>query len=245
MRPVQHLMRQPMLVGGVLEYTEKEHPDHEKLVGAAAKMQSVVDEINEKKRRHEQQLKLVQLHHRLRGDFPERELVQPARQLLLEGGVLEVSRGSGSAARRHLLRTAGYIFLCNDSLWYSEVLRGNRYKLQHVFDFTKQRQDNIAAGTSLRMRSAGVADSAHVGQVRVKLMAAGESFRISDPQFVLELRPQGESAERWVETIEDALNASRPAFAAGPYNVPEPSSAYIEEYVSRHKLQNGSNDVEK
>ena len=34
-------------------------------------------------------------------------------------------------------RSAHYGFLCNDSLWYCEALRGNKYKVIHVFHFAE------------------------------------------------------------------------------------------------------------
>ena len=91
---------------------------------------------------HEQRVKLVQLQQSLRGDFDE--LVMPHRQLLREGALVDVSsahltsdgvdasslEGGCMTHLGSLCRSIGerptscYAFLCNDSLWYCELLRG-------------------------------------------------------------------------------------------------------------------------
>ena len=195
-RPSQHVMRQPLVLGNLLELTPPEHPGHASLVLANKRVNAMVISVDAKKRDYEQRTRLVELYARLRGTSDESdELVQPHRQLLREGELAEVTRAAGASAAvgtgggeasqtgrankkaaaaaypsvgdleagvvpsaagvdggngggggggggGFALRCFGMIggddaprygLLCNDSFWYCEVLRGNRYNLIHVF----------------------------------------------------------------------------------------------------------------
>jgi hypothetical protein len=172
-RPGQHVMRQPLVVANLLDFTQPEHPDYASLRTALEAVQSIVTEVNNKKADYEQRGKLVALQSRLRGHDDVDELVQPHRQLLREGELYELESLSPSSAssggppyspamgskgradppdthtpkgRRNRAHGAPkFGVLCNDSLWLCEALRGNRYSVLHVFRFGNGLADLTAA----------------------------------------------------------------------------------------------------
>jgi len=172
---------------------------------------------------HEQRLRLVQLQQRLRGEFED--LVVPARSLLREAGVQEVARKANKAGRmnaaqesadttevagkQHSLKGAGgamhhYAFLCNDSLWFCEVLRGNKYKVVHTFLF---KPSDAPAATAQKALSA---QDAKASLPTTDVQQSGpSSFWVSDGTLSVHLRlASGEDADPWVQSIEDATSAS-------------------------------------
>lgn len=116
-------------------------------------------------------------------------------------GDVEVGRHHSSFAR-----VAGavhhYAFLCNDSLWFCEVLRGNKYKVLHTFLFaaadTQSTPPQRAQGTNDRPQA--TTDVQQSGQF---------SFWVSDSTLSVHLRfAGGEDADVWVQAIEEATGVN-------------------------------------
>jgi hypothetical protein len=230
--PNQHLMRQPLLLEAILSNIQKDHPGHAAFRSALDKIKDVVMKIDESKEFHESRLRLVELQQRLRGEFDD--LVVPARKLVREGSVQEVARktikGKASSAlddnlevtkRSHssLSRVAGttghYAFLCNDSLWFCEVLRGNKYKVVHTFRF------KAPAGPAAPDKTTQPAASADV-QVSPTGPA---SFWVSDSALSVHLRlAGGEDAETWVHAIEEATQVAAPDLSETSYQADSPAN---------------------
>jgi len=218
LRPIQHLMRQPLMLGDILGNTQKEHPSFSASKLALHKIKQVVGQVNESKEAHESRLRLVQLQQRLRGDFED--LVVPARKLVREASVQEVARkatkGKANAApdgdvevgRHHssFARVAGavhhYAFLCNDSLWFCEVLRGNKYKVVHTFLF--------AAADTQATPPQRAQDANDRPQATTDVQQSGQfSFWVSDSTLSVHLRfAGGEDADVWVQAIEEATGVN-------------------------------------
>lgn len=162
-RPNQHLMRQPLLLENLRDRTRKARPACPTipvLELALNTMRSVVFDIDAKKLDYEMRGRLVDVSARLQGLADHTPLIMPHRQLLKEGDLIEVSRTppldapppldaagvppTGAPARPLAnctpacgveFSTPKYAFLCNDTFWYCESHRGNRYTLLHVFNF--------------------------------------------------------------------------------------------------------------
>ena len=93
-RPSQHVMRQPLVLGNLLDFTPPQHPSRAALEEAMEKIKAVVSAVDAKKRDYEQRTRLVELHTSVRGLEEVEELVQPHRQLLREGELAELRRGA-------------------------------------------------------------------------------------------------------------------------------------------------------
>ena len=228
-RPNQHLMRQPLLLEAILGNTQKDHPGHASMHTALEKIKVVVAQIDSAKEVHEQRLRLVQLHQRLRGDFED--LVVPARSLVREASVQEVARKANKTARTNVkndsslsdsLPTQGdggsrhhsfkgaagathhYAFLCNDSLWFCEVLRGNKYKVLHTFHFKSADAQSATGAKPLS------AQDAKAPPPTTDVQQSGpSSFWVSDSTLSVHLRlAGGEDADVWVQAIDEATSAA-------------------------------------
>ena len=217
-RPNQHLMRQPMLLEQLLSLTPDEHPEHGTLVSALAEVKEVVATVDRRKFEQEQRVKLEATFERVRGDIDDEVLLPPHRHLLREGAMIEVKRRSPRASTtdsdlgsdtedmtsdRHgsfaqtLLggkRATKYAILCNDSLWYCELLRGNRYRLLHTFHFTCQ-----SAGEHAHER--------HPAAVVVAATSRHHAFWVSDEELSVLIQPPkgSKDAAGWVQEVMTAL----------------------------------------
>ena len=77
----------------------------------------------------------------------------------------------GSSSRR---LPSHRLFLCDDSLWFVEALRGNKYKVVHVYMFASTSNFEAVVG----------GDGAAVSP------AGGGNFTVSDSEVSIELRAQ-------------------------------------------------------
>ena len=116
-------------------------------------------------------------------------------------GDVEVGRHHSSFAR-----VAGavhhYAFLCNDSLWFCEVLRGNKYKVVHTFWFGPA---EMPSAQPQRAQDANERAQATTG-----VQQSGQfSFWVSDSTLSVHLRfAGGEDADVWVQAIEEATGVN-------------------------------------
>mgnify|MGYP001345249339 FL=1 len=114
---------------------------------------------------------------------------------------VEVGRHHSSFAR-----VAGavhhYAFLCNDSLWFCEVLRGNKYKVVHTFLF--------AAADTQSTPPQRAQDANDRPQATTDVQQSGQfSFWVSDSTLSVHLRfAGGEDADVWVQAIEEATGVN-------------------------------------
>ena len=95
-----------------------------------------------------------------------------------------------------------YAFLCNDSLWFCEVLRGNKYKVVHTFWFGPA---EMPSAQPQRAQDANERAQATTG-----VQQSGQfSFWVSDSTLSVHLRlAGGEDADVWVQAIEEATGAN-------------------------------------
>ena len=151
-------------------------------------------------------------------------------------------------------RSAHYGFLCNDSLWYCEALRGNKYKVIHVFHFAQKADLKSPEEPGMSLTYGGHESA-----------GASYSFTIADAEMTVTVRlANNDEADQWVAVIEEhlkALHAARhgadddvaeaggaadgagpPPLAAAPApsNLPKPSERYIAQYNARHNLSGGA-----
>ena len=143
-------------------------------------------------------------------------------------GVEVVGRYQSSFAR-----VAGpvhhYAFLCNDSLWFCEVLRGNKYKVVHTFWFAAAdtQSSPIQREQDANGRPQATTDVQQSSQF---------SFWVSDSTFSVHLRlADGEDADLWVQAIEEAtgVNARQGDDALETGVVADDAMAPVEEQPGR------------
>ncbi|KAJ1924779.1 hypothetical protein IWQ60_004973 [Tieghemiomyces parasiticus] len=82
--PVQRVPRYKLLLEQLLACTPVTHPDHNELQRALAEIQVRADEINEKKREQERNIKIIQIAHHIRGSSAI-HLIQPHRRFIRRG----------------------------------------------------------------------------------------------------------------------------------------------------------------
>ena len=122
-----------------------------------------------------------------------------------------------------------YAFLCNDSLWFCEVLRGNKYKVVHTFWFAAAdtQSSPIQREQDANGRPQATTDVQQSSQF---------SFWVSDSTFSVHLRlADGEDAEVWVQAIEEAtgVNARQGDDALETGVVADDAMAPVEEQPGR------------
>ena len=111
-----------------------------------------------------------------------------------------------SFVRRTLLpkvtrRPTRYVVLCNDSLWYCELLRGNRYRLLHVFHFATRATPAAAVEAPPRVPTVIPA----CGQPPTALMLSDAAMTVL-LQPAMSTQAATEQAEAWLVAIGDALD---------------------------------------
>ena len=215
-------MRQPMLLEQLVALTHEKSANKKVLEDALEKVKSVVSAVDQRKFEHEQKVKLAAIFDRIRGDVEE-DLLPESRYLLKEGAMIEVKRRTSSRSSEHessdneelsvrvdslerfnLLRgrrANKYAILCNDSFWYCELLRGNRYRPLHVFHFSQHNSARLSSA-SARWSSA------------VNSHTAGTAFYVSDREITLCLQParsNGSEAGDWVNQLVNAMELQREA----------------------------------
>eukprot|EP01102_Stenamoeba_stenopodia_P010138 TRINITY_DN3022_c0_g1_i3.p1 TRINITY_DN3022_c0_g1~~TRINITY_DN3022_c0_g1_i3.p1 ORF type:complete len:574 (+),score=165.63 TRINITY_DN3022_c0_g1_i3:1076-2797(+) len=105
-KPVQRICKYPLLLRELIKHTPPENPDKKKLENAFEKINSVVLEVNESQRAHENRKKIMDLQTRLEGVELFGQLVSPSRVFIREGCLQEINSEVGSA----------HYFLFNDLL---------------------------------------------------------------------------------------------------------------------------------
>ncbi|KAJ1961165.1 hypothetical protein IWQ62_003960 [Dispira parvispora] len=82
--PVQRVPRYKLLLEQLLEATPRDHPDYSDLVRALEQVRERADEINEKKREQERNVKVIQIANQIRGS-QRIQLIQPHRRFIRRG----------------------------------------------------------------------------------------------------------------------------------------------------------------
>eukprot|EP01113_Clastostelium_recurvatum_P035747 TRINITY_DN5015_c0_g1_i2.p1 TRINITY_DN5015_c0_g1~~TRINITY_DN5015_c0_g1_i2.p1 ORF type:complete len:810 (-),score=195.49 TRINITY_DN5015_c0_g1_i2:112-2541(-) len=118
-RPVQRIPRYNLLLQDLVKHTDRSHPDYANIQAAIAKVKSVAEHMNERKREFENILKVSEIQERMEGGEP---LARAHRRFVKEGEVMEFavpdesnSSKSGSS-RKGLGLTPVMLFLFNDIL---------------------------------------------------------------------------------------------------------------------------------
>ncbi|KAF9355293.1 hypothetical protein BGX26_006773 [Mortierella sp. AD094] len=82
--PIQRIPRYKMLLQDLLENTWPDHVDYQDIATALEMISSRADEMNERKRQHENHEKVLLVQNRIVGNY-KTELVQPYRKVVREG----------------------------------------------------------------------------------------------------------------------------------------------------------------
>jgi FYVE/RhoGEF/PH domain-containing protein 5/6 len=108
-----------MLLDSILQATPKDHPDYNLLITAMEKITEVANHINERKRQQERGREVMRVYKSV---FPTiDDLIQPGRQLLLEGFLHD-----SVSDTEHV----PFWFLFDDLLLKTkEARKGEKYKL--------------------------------------------------------------------------------------------------------------------
>ena len=250
-----------MLLEQLASLTADSLPAKPALEAALAKVKLVVSDVDRKKFEHEQKLALAAVYARLQGEDAE-ELLQPHRHLLREGAMVEIAhhardgrhsehdslRTSEGPLGRHLLarhrRPTKHVILCNDSLWYCELLRGNRYRLLHVFHFA-------AVGVVATQQTT----------IRPAHGSPPTAFWLSDDATSVLLQPGrthtgADDGDAWVMAVGGALEkaveaqATSVRFTSTVDDGGAAAAAPLEDYLSNYRkrfdvkeAQDGANDL--
>jgi hypothetical protein len=81
--PVQRIPRYRLLLQELFDHTPRSHPDYASLKAALDEISKRADEINERKRDHEQSAMVLRLQHRIKGS-EKLPLLQPHRRFVKE-----------------------------------------------------------------------------------------------------------------------------------------------------------------
>ncbi|KAJ1657924.1 hypothetical protein IWQ61_002743 [Dispira simplex] len=101
--PVQRVPRYKLLLEQLLETTPRDHPDYPDLVRALEEVRDRADEINEKKRDQERNVKVIQIANQIRGS-QRIQLIQPHRRFIRRGTLyLQAQVTSTRNFRKHPL----------------------------------------------------------------------------------------------------------------------------------------------
>eukprot|EP01103_Thecamoeba_quadrilineata_P016419 TRINITY_DN5487_c0_g1_i1.p1 TRINITY_DN5487_c0_g1~~TRINITY_DN5487_c0_g1_i1.p1 ORF type:complete len:941 (-),score=207.79 TRINITY_DN5487_c0_g1_i1:323-3145(-) len=115
-KPIQRICKYPLLLQQLQRYLPPNHLDREALSGAIAKLSSVVEVIDARKRKFESEIQLIDIQSRIAG---AEGLLEPGRRLVREGPILKL--GFGNTLRKQ------YLFLFNDMFIYSTPISHNRF----------------------------------------------------------------------------------------------------------------------
>ncbi|KAL6056682.1 Pleckstrin-like proteiny domain-containing family G member 6 [Balamuthia mandrillaris] len=107
-KPLQRITKYPLLLKEIIKTTESSHPDYENLHNCQQRLESVVKEINDKKRQSENLVKLIQIQNEFVSSTGEpMKLVSPHRKFIQEGVFKKIKVNKTSVKNAHL-------FLFND-----------------------------------------------------------------------------------------------------------------------------------
>lgn len=254
MRPSQHIMRQPMLLEQLHAMTAEGAPAKPLLEAALNRIKAVVSEVDEKKYEHEQRLKLNDIFPRLQGEGSD-HFLEPHRHLVRGGGFAELKKaatlpqgvgeasagsdddsGGRSSSFTRAFRTSSrrptkYAILTNDTIWYCELLRGNRYRLLHVFDLASA-DFRVIGSHGDPPAALWIADEAMAVQLQPATRAGNTSGEAS-----IWLGAITETHEKLLAKV--AASAQQDALTAGEATEPG-LAAYIGDYRRRFATQAGS-----
>jgi len=105
-QPIQRICKYPLLFKELVNNTPASHPDYPKLVEVKKKIEEIVIDINEAKRRTEVQQRILSIQNNVEGAF---DLVAPTRVLAREGPLL-LKRFTSDKFTEHI------VFLFNDMI---------------------------------------------------------------------------------------------------------------------------------
>lgn len=114
-KPVQRICKYPLLFRELISHTPKDSPDYESIMETKDKIDEVVMYINERKRRMEQQRKMLEINEHVEGEWEE-ELIVPARYWISEYKLLGKALGRPSKISDYML------FLFNNLLLVTKIV---------------------------------------------------------------------------------------------------------------------------
>ncbi|RKP33155.1 Dbl homology domain-containing protein [Dimargaris cristalligena] len=158
--PVQRVPRYKLLLDQLLQNTPASHPDHDDLVKALAEIQERADEINEKKREQERNVRIIQIANHIRGSN-RIHLIQPHRRFIRRGVLyLESQVTPTRNVRKHPLGIKAhrigmifYFYLFNDIMLQCSKTESHGQHLMNVLKLdTKVHPATLMADrTTLRL----------------------------------------------------------------------------------------------
>ena len=126
-KPVQRLCKYPLLLRELKAQSPEGHPDHDSILAAKAKIDEVVDVVNEGKRTAERQMKIIEIQE-LMDNIPM-DLVTPSRRFVREGDTELRHKITGKGDQRHL-------FLFNDLVLVAKARKeGTRFECLRYFNW--------------------------------------------------------------------------------------------------------------
>lgn len=131
-KPVQRICKYPLLFRELINHTPEDSPDYESIVETKNKIDEVVMYINERKRRIEQQRKMIEINDCVDGEWEE-DLIVPARYWIAEYKVQGKVLGRPSKISDYML------FLFNNILLVTKIAgqHGKPYNLKGFIPLTE------------------------------------------------------------------------------------------------------------
>jgi len=188
-----HLNKVKELLKTLADVTDEDHAEHRRFERAHRELNEVINEINELVRKNEEMAELRRRDKSLCGKSAG--FVREGRRIIQEGGMLRLDSNIAcsnlasfpSSLGSEPRRATHHLILCNDTLWYCEVLRGlhgERYKVMHIFQLT----EDVPISAKMVGDTEGV-------------------FSLADAATQEKLRAlQGMGARAWVDAIEQAVS---------------------------------------
>ena len=154
----------------ILKHTDDEHVDRPRIEEALEAIEETLNSINESVRAEGDRAAMQKVKDGLVGKHDD--FISPGRTLVRQGGMHQLGRTRAEGATRstcgyvlieicegalpsalalenasltHRQRAAHHAILCSDSLWFAEVLRGEKYIISHVFRFNDPVQPMCSA----------------------------------------------------------------------------------------------------
>lgn len=142
--PVQRMPRYVILLKALIEYTPPDHVDYDNLVSAYEKMQEVVGEINEAKRKYENQQRLLELAHNISGPHIK-DLVEVGRKYIAE---VQLSNKDGS---QHLFLFNDLLLVANKEYFLKGFTLEKWLPLSRIISITNVKNDEETGKSFIKL----------------------------------------------------------------------------------------------
>mmetsp|Transcript_23345 Transcript_23345/g.36419 ORF Transcript_23345/g.36419 Transcript_23345/m.36419 type:complete len:660 (-) Transcript_23345:242-2221(-) len=201
-KPVQRLCKYPLLLRELKAQSPEGHPDHDSIETAKAKIDEVVDVVNEGKRTAERQMKIIEIQELM--DNIQMDLVTPSRRFVREGHTELRAKITGKGEKRHL-------FLFNDLVLVAKAKDKGRFeclkpmhwqdcrfiviseqgKVKHGFEIAHEGERLIFSCESKKAQDEWVADFKMMTK-EMKLKKLEEAKKEKEKQEKLKAQQQGQ-----------------------------------------------------